>query len=351
MHFCNHKKLVAPPSILDEQFTKSTQTMGQNMSTVKKSMYHPDLQSSYVLGRIVIWIAKRRWGLRCVQFAMRAMVGSKIEGVSMEQKWIASTTTPGHSIRVVIYKPVDWEGGPLPAMMYTHGGGYQTGVPEMAHPFMKDCLSRRNVAIIAPDYRLSLDDPFPAGHNDCYDTLVWMKENAEELGIRKDKYILAGHSAGGGMAAALALKVRDTKAVDIAFQMPMYPMLDCRMQTESAKHFVGTLVWDRDTNALAWDNYIGHLQGEIPYYASPSLCKDLRGLPPTISFVGTLEPFKDEVINFMRDLEKAGVPTSFKVYDGGFHGFEDVAADAPIAKEAMEWQISKFAEYYDKFVV
>ncbi len=318
---------------------------------MKRSMYHEDLQSAYLPGRAITWIARRRWGLRLMQrFGMRPMTGNEIEGMVNDEIFIPSKSTPGHDIRARVYKPANAK-GPLPAMLYAHGGGYQVGVPEQANPFFEDILKRRDVAIVAPAYRLSLEGhPFPAGLNDCFDTLLFMKENAAELGIMSDKFIIAGHSGGGGMAAAVTLKVVDTKAADIAFQMPIYPMLDHRMQTDSAKNMVGTPVWDRRSNALAWENYLGHLGGDIPDYASPALREDLSELPPTISFVGDMEPFKDETIAFMKTLEEAGVPTRFKIYEGGFHGFETVLPNAPISQDANEFQVSAFADFYDEYI-
>jgi acetyl esterase/lipase len=284
------------------------------------------------------------------RFMMLPLVGNNIDGVDCSEIHIPSVATPGHKIRARIYKPAGAK-GPLPAILYAHGGGYQVGVPEQANLFFEDVLKRRDVAIIAPAYRLSLQGhPYPDGLNDCYDTLLYIKENAVDLGIRDDKFIIAGHSGGGGMAAALTLKTIDTKAADIAFQMPIYPMLDHRMTTKSAREMVGTAVWDRRSNALAWENYLGHLQGDIPDHASPALRQDLSGMPPTISWVGDMEPFKDETIAYMTALERAGVPTKFKLYKGGFHGFETVLPKAGVSMEANEFQVTAFAEFYDKYL-
>lgn len=320
------------------------------MAKTSRSSYHEDLQRGYLPGKAVTWIARRRWGLRMMQrFAMRPMVGNTIDGVVNDEIFIPSTTTPGHSIRARVYKPKDAV-GPLPAMIYLHGGGYQVGVPEQAHAFFEDLLERRNVAIVAPAYRLSLDGhPFPAGLDDCFDTITHMSSHAAALGLRDDKFVVAGHSGGGGMAAALTHRIVDTGAVELAFQMPIYPMLDHRMKTPSAQ-VEGTAVWDKRTNALAWNNYLGHLNGDVPEYGSPALRQDLGGLPPTISWVGTVEPFKDETIAYMEALDAAGVPTRFKLFEGGFHGFETVLPKAAVSLEAIEFQGSAFADFYDLYL-
>jgi len=118
----------------------------------------------------VTWLARRQWGLRSMQrFMMKPMVGDTIDGIENDEIYIPSIATPGHKIRTRIYKPKGAK-GPLPAMVYAHGGGYQVGVPEQETPFFDDLIKRRDVVIIAPAYRLSLQGyPYPDGLNDCYD--------------------------------------------------------------------------------------------------------------------------------------------------------------------------------------
>lgn len=321
------------------------------MTRITRSMYHKDLQPAYRIGMFVTWLARRQWGLRAMhRFMMKPMVGNKIDGIENDEIHIPSIATPGHKIRTRIYRPKGTK-EPLPAMVYAHGGGYQVGVPEQAHPFFEDLIKRRDVVVVAPAYRLSLQGhPYPDGLNDCYDTLMYLKENAAELGIRNDKFMIAGHSGGGGMAAALTMKTVDAGTADIAFQMPIYPMIDHRMDTASGREMIGSAVWDRRTNTLAWQNYLGHLNGDIPDYASPALREDLSGMPPTISWVGDMEPFKDETINYIKALERAGVPTKFKLYEGGFHGFETVLPKAAVSQDANVFQIDTFAEFYDKYL-
>ncbi len=146
------------------------------------------------------------------------------------------------------------------------------------------------------------------------------------------------------------MKTVDAGTADIAFQMPIYPMIDHRMETASGREMIGSAVWDRHTNTLAWQNFLGHLSGDIPDYASPALREDLSGMPPTISWVGDMEPFKDETINYIKALERAGVPTKFKLYEGGFHGFETVLPKAAVSQDANAFQIDAFAEFYDKYL-
>ncbi|MEM7657841.1 MAG: alpha/beta hydrolase fold domain-containing protein [Bacteroidota bacterium] len=154
---------------------------------------------------------------------------------------------------------------------------------------------------------------------------------------------------GGGMTAAVTLKARDTKDVNIAFQMPIYPMLDHRMITESSK-MQGSAMWDGNINAFAWNLYLRNIQGQVPAYASPALNEDYRDFPPTISFVGDLEPFHDENIAYIEALKKAGVPVKFQLFKGGYHGFEVASPEAAIAKEANKFQLDAFEEFYDRYI-
>ena len=315
---------------------------------VSKDMYEDELQSSFGAGKMLGFLVSRNWGLKVFDLVMGTLKGQKIKGVTCEEHYLPSTSDPGHRIRVRVYRPEKAKGR-IPAMLYLHGGGYMVGVPEQAASFYKGILERREVAIIAPAYRLSVKHPFPAGFNDCYDTLLWMKENSEALNIYSDNYIIAGHSAGGGLTAALSLKARDTQDVKIGFQMPIYPMLDHRRITESSQ-MLGSTMWDANINTFAWNLYLRNLSGEVPSYASPALNEDYRDFPPTISFVGDLEPFLDENKAYIEALKKAGVPVKFKVFEGGYHGFEVGSPEAAIAKEANKFQLDAFEEFYDTYI-
>src|SRR5699024_5134276 len=111
-------------------------------------------------------------------------------------------------------------------LLWLHGGGFAIGTPEQDYGYMQKFLCAANCVIVAPDYRLSLNDPYPAALQDAYETLLWMKKNASSLGIRPDQLFVGGDSAGGGLTAAVSLLARDLKKVNIAFQMPLFPMLD-----------------------------------------------------------------------------------------------------------------------------
>lgn len=312
-------------------------------------MFDEGLQSSIFTGNILSSLMSRKWGVNFMHGIMKLLKGKNIKGLHCEEVYIPSRSG-GDDIRLRIFKPENFE-GELPAMLYNHGGGYMIGVPEVSLDLFERYIQTRPCVIVAPDYRKSVKNPFPAGFNDCYDTLLWMKENAATLRIKPSKFIVAGHSAGGGLTAAVTLKARDTGDADIAFQMPIYPMIDHRQETESAKAFKTVPVWNGITNKLGWDFYLQNHKNEVPLYASPSLNKDYANFPPTITFVGDMEPFKDETIEYVEMLKKFNVPTKFELYKGAYHAFEALVKKASISKEANKFQLEAFGEFYDKYAV
>ena len=299
------------------------------------------------------FLASRNWGIKMMNFSARIFNGKKIKGLYNEEQFIPSKNG-GPNIRVRIFKPLNVE-GKLPLLQYIHGGGYILGSPEMTPnlDIIKQFIEKRPCVVIAPAYRRALDAPYPAAFNDCYDTLLWAKENAEKLGIYDDNFMVAGHSGGGGLTAAVTLKARDTKDFNLAFQMPFYPMIDDRQNTKSAKEMTSVPVWNAKSNKKGWDSYLKNLRDnneEIPPYAAAARNKDYKNFPPTISFVGDLEPFKDETIAYINALKEEGIDTKFKLYKGAYHGFDAYVPDAQISKDAVKFTYDSFGEFYDKYI-
>jgi len=170
-----------------------------------------------------------------------------------------------------------------------------------------------------------------------------MKNHAEELGIRSDQLMVGGDSAGGGLTAALSLYARDKGEVKIAFQMPLYPMLDDRMTSDSAVEN-NAPVWNSKSNYNAWKLYLGERFGmpDVPVYAAPARAEDYRNLPPTATFVGALEPFRDETIEYVDHLRKAGVPVDFEVFEGCYHAFEQMCPKAEVSRKAMTFLLNAY---------
>ena len=193
----------------------------------------------------------------------------------------------------------------------------------MVHFSLGKLLAERfGAVVISPGYRLSWQAPYPAALDDCYAALEYMHGHAAELKICPDRLIVGGESAGGGLAAAVCLYARDLGNIPIAFQLPVYPMLDCYDTPSSADNH--GIFWNTRKNHLAWRLYLRALSGNgpIPKYASPSRETDYRGLPPAYTFVSDGEPFYDETLTYIRHLQEAGVPASADVYHGREHAFD-----------------------------
>ena len=189
---------------------------------------------------------------------------------------------------------------------------------------------------MAVDYRLAPEHPYPAPLDDCYAGLAWVAREADSLGVDKKRLAVAGASAGGGLTAAVTLKARDLGGPALAFQMPLYPMIDDRFQSPASWEDFGTKVWNNKDNRLAWKAYLGDLAGtdQVVPYMAPARGVDLSGLPPAYSCVGALDPFRDDAITYMSRLAQAGVPVEFHIYPGAYHAFEVLAPDSDYAKRA-----------------
>lgn len=187
-------------------------------------------------------------------------------------------------------------------VLWIHGGGYITGMKEMVHMSRAvDLVKRFGAAVISPGYRLAPFSPYPAAAEDCYTALLYLKEHAGEMGVREDQIMVGGESAGGGLCAAVCIMARDRGEVKVAFQMPLYPMLDDR-DTESSgdNHGKG---WNTRKNHMAWRCYLrGQDRENLSPYAAPARLEDFSGLPPAYTFVGDGEPFYAETLSYTEKL-------------------------------------------------
>jgi acetyl esterase/lipase len=163
---------------------------------------------------------------------------------------------------------------------------------------------------------------------------VAIADRAADFGIDPDRLVIYGASAGGGLAAGLALLARDRGEVTICFQLLTYPMLDDRNVTPSSHAIVDPKVWNRSANTVGWNAYLNGRAGadDIEPYAAPARATDVAGLPPTYINVGDLDLFLDEDIAYAQRLMAAGVPTELHVYPGAYHGFDSFAPDAAVSR-------------------
>ncbi|SEL56367.1 alpha/beta hydrolase [Paenibacillus sp. OK003] len=241
----------------------------------------------------------------------------------------------GQPLRIRVYRPVHQGDRRLPALLWTHGGGYILGSAESDDGLCMEFVQTADCIVVSPDYRLAPEYPYPAAIEDCYAALRWMAESADESGMNINRIAVGGASAGGGLAAAVALMARDRNGPELCFQMPLYPMIDHRNVTPSSYEITHPAVWNRANNLAAWRMYLGQEQaGDVSPYASPSLADDLTRLPPAYICIGQLDPFRDETMDYAVRLAQAGVEVEFHLYPGCYHAFEHAAPDAAISRRA-----------------
>ena len=245
------------------------------------------------------------------------------------------------TMRAMIVRPKEQE-GKVPGVLWLHGGGYVYGFPEMAY-FSRaiDLVAGAGAVIVCPNYRTALKSPYPAAIKDSYRALLYVKDHADELGIDDTRICVGGESAGGGLTAALCMLAKDRGEVNVAFQMPLYPMLDNEDTPSSADNH--EKVWDTPRNHAAWALYLRDLKGqEVPAYASPSRRRNYEGLPPCYTFVGDIEPFFYETLAFVDALNRAGVEAKCDVYPNWYHAYDVNHAESEISKQAAERFIEEF---------
>ena len=234
-------------------------------------------------------------------------------------------------------------------VLWLHGGGYAVGMKEMVHMSRAVGLVKRfGAVVLVPGSRLSLQAPYPAALDDCYAALLYLKEQAAALGVRPDQLMVGGESAGGGLCAAVCIRARDTGEVNVAFQMPLYPMLDDR-DTETSRDNRGR-VWNTRRNHLAWRLYLrGTDRAQLSTYAAPARLTDFAGLPPAYSFVADGEPFYAETVRYFGRLRAAGVPAELDVYHTDMHAFDMMQphdAQSIAAAEAFEHRFANAQARY-----
>ena len=227
-------------------------------------------------------------------------------------------------VRVTVYTTTQ-AAKPMPAYVHLHGGAYLMGSPAFAARENTDLAASLGCLIVSVDYRCAPEHPAPAAIEDSYAALAWVHDNAAKLGVDTAKVAIGGDSAGGGLAASLALLARDRGQYPVCFQLLIYPMLDDRTAVRiDVNPNVGEFVWNNVSNLFAWGAYLGQAPGGAgvsPYHAA-ARATDLAGLPPAYVGVGSLDLFMEEDIAYAQRLLVAGVPTELHIFPGCFHSFD-----------------------------
>ncbi|MCQ4121361.1 alpha/beta hydrolase [Rhodococcus tibetensis] len=258
----------------------------------------------------------------------------------------------GEPIRIRTYRPSVETEKLLPAILYIHGGGLNHGSIDtderQAAPLVRDVIG--GAIVISVDYRLAPEHPHPTPVEDCYAALTWLWDNVSALGADRERIVVYGGSAGGGLAAGVTLLARDRQGPAIAYQVLLYPMLDDRNETPSSREITDVGIWDRDLNLEAW-RYLLHgtketpsnrpgtaVDADVSAYAAPARAADLTQLPPTYLDVGELDLFRDEDIAYANRLMTAGVPVELHVYPGGIHASELLAPNAALSQRITAYR-------------
>ncbi|MDF3144134.1 MULTISPECIES: alpha/beta hydrolase [unclassified Streptomyces] len=228
-------------------------------------------------------------------------------------------------------------GGPRPVIYHVHGGGMVIGNNRSGVDMIVDWARELNAVVVSVAYRLAPEHPHPAPVEDVYAGLSWTADHAREIGGDSQRIVVAGASAGGGLAAALTLLLRDRKGPQPRGQLLMGPMLDDRNDTPSAHQMQGLGIWDRTANESGWTALLGGQRGgsDVSPYAAPARTGDLSGLPPAYLDVGSAETFRDEVVEYASRIWQVGGVAELHVWPGGFHGFEGFAPQAALARTAL----------------
>ncbi|WP_235830683.1 alpha/beta hydrolase [Arthrobacter cheniae] len=228
-----------------------------------------------------------------------------------------------------------------PGIFHVHGGGMIFGDRFTGADEYLDWVERFDAVVVSIEYRLAPEFPDPTPVNDCYAGLVWMSERAEELGFDRDRLVVAGANAGGGLAAGISLKARDESGPVIAGSLLINPMIDDRNETSSSHQISGMGVWDRGSNDTGWDALLGDRRTTdgVSIYAAPSRATDLSRLPPTFIDCGSAEVFRDEDVAYATRIWEHGGIAELHVWPGGFHGFATLAPKAQLSAQAREARV------------
>lgn len=220
-----------------------------------------------------------------------------------------------------------------PGIYHTHGGGMIAGDRFTGIEHFLPWITELDAVVVAVEYRLAPEFPDPYPVEDCYAGLLWMGENLERLGVDPARLIVEGASAGGGIAAGIALTARDRRGPSLAGQVLIYPMLDDRDATISSAQIDGVGTWDRSSNIMGWTELLGDRRAtaDVSIYAAPSRATDLSGLPPAYIECGSAEVFRDEDVAYASALWRDGVQAELHVWPGGFHAFDLAAPRADIS--------------------
>lgn len=258
----------------------------------------------------------------------------RLDALTQPRKAPDVTVIPLHSgASIRVYQPtVTSTAAPSPALLWMHGGGYVIGRAHQDDRLCRAFAATLGITVASVDYRLAPEHPFPVPLDDCYAALEWL---VDLRSVDPARVAIGGGSAGGGLAASLALKLRNLGGVTPVLQLLSCPMLDDRTKPPNARDARGYRWWGPRSNRFGWASYLGTCD---PRFAAPARQEDLSGLPAAWIGVGTLDLFLNEDVRYAERLAEADVPCELNVIEGGYHGFEVIAHKAPVSRRYFESQ-------------
>ena len=288
--------------------------------------FHPDL-------RRIARFAPRGLVSRRTLPLLRALTLLHLPGRHEDVEVVTLTTGAG----VRLHRPPE-RAATSGALLWIHAGGYMLGNARQDDNWCRQFAQKLGITVGSVEYRPAPEHPFPAALEDCYAALQWL---VTLPGVDPARVALGGASAGGGLAAALALMTRDGGEINPALQLLTYPMLDDRTVAKSRLDARNYRLWNESSNRFGWAAYLGDANPDI---AVPARNADLAGLPPAWIGVGTLDLFHDEDLAYAERLKKAGVPCRVEVVPGAFHGFDRVAPGAPVSRSFFDSQCASLRD-------
>jgi triacylglycerol lipase len=274
----------------------------------------------------------------------------ELHEVSCEQRFVPGPAG-APNVRILIYFPASAIATPFPVYFHLHGGGYILGSPEISDRSNRAIALELNCVVVSVDYRLAPETRHPGGLEDCYAALLWLHSEADKLGVDRNRIVIGGENAGGGLAAMLGLLARDRGVVPIRLQLLDSPMLDDRTGSSTEPHpYCGEFVWTAQSNRFAWRSLLGVDPdgSDVPSRGIPSRVAELSGLPPTFIMVGSLDLFLEEGLEYARRLIRAGIPTELHVVPGAYHGFAVAGGEALLVRTSSRLRNDALARAFSR---
>ena len=275
-----------------------------------------------------------------------ALAGAPEEVGKVENRNIPG---PGGEIPVRIYTP-NGE-GPFPALVYYHGGGWVIGNLETVDVPCRLLANRANCVVVSVDYRLAPEHKFPAAADDSYAAAKWVVENADSIQVDAESVAIGGDSAGGNLAAVVALMARDKGEISLAYQMLVYPVTNHSYATESYTENADGYLLTKDSMVWFWNHYLRNEEDGKNPYASPLQAEDLSGLPPALVLTGEFDPLRDEGEAYAERLREAGVQVEAKRYDGMIHGYFWMPGVLEQGRQSIEHAAKALKQVFEDKVV